>query len=134
SPYSVYSRSPIWKVDPNGDDDFFNREGKLLWRVVIDRNRNKIQIVDVPDDEFRTALELARKKYNGNIERMNSFMRAYANSLTELPVARKDMAITEHGKSVVRIAHFYKNEMGLKRDLSFAYAPEEDDYAYTVGP
>jgi hypothetical protein len=30
SNYACFSNSPIWKVDPDGDDDFFNGEGKLL--------------------------------------------------------------------------------------------------------
>jgi hypothetical protein len=30
SDYVCFSNSPIWKVDPDGDDDFFNSEGKLI--------------------------------------------------------------------------------------------------------
>lgn len=30
SDYACFSNSPIWKVDPDGDDDFFNSEGKLI--------------------------------------------------------------------------------------------------------
>ena len=29
SDYSCFSSSPIWKVDPNGDDDFFNADGSF---------------------------------------------------------------------------------------------------------
>lgn len=29
SDYSCFSNSPIWKVDPNGDDDFFNSDGSF---------------------------------------------------------------------------------------------------------
>ncbi len=30
SEYACFSNSPIWKVDPDGDDDFFNSQGKLI--------------------------------------------------------------------------------------------------------
>ena len=30
SDYACFSNSPIWKVDPDGDDDFFDSEGKLI--------------------------------------------------------------------------------------------------------
>jgi len=30
SPYAVLSNSPIWKLDPNGADDYFNSEGRLI--------------------------------------------------------------------------------------------------------
>ena len=30
SDYSCLSNTPIWKIDPNGDDDFFNCKGKLV--------------------------------------------------------------------------------------------------------
>ena len=32
SGYSVLSNSPIWKIDPNGDDDYFNSQGQLVKR------------------------------------------------------------------------------------------------------
>ncbi len=31
SSYSVLSNNPIWKLDPNGDDDFFNDHGGFLY-------------------------------------------------------------------------------------------------------
>lgn len=30
SPYSVFSGNPIWKVDPDGDDDYYNKGGKFI--------------------------------------------------------------------------------------------------------
>ena len=33
SDYSCFSGSPIWKFDPNGDDDFFNSRGEFVKRT-----------------------------------------------------------------------------------------------------
>ena len=30
SSYDAFDNSPIWKIDPNGDDDFYNRHGKYI--------------------------------------------------------------------------------------------------------
>lgn len=30
SPYATFSNNPIWKMDPNGDDDYFNSQGQLI--------------------------------------------------------------------------------------------------------
>lgn len=35
SDYACFSNSPIWKVDPDGDDDYFNSQGKLILRTGI---------------------------------------------------------------------------------------------------
>lgn len=31
SPYATFSGNPIWKIDPNGDDDYFNRDGTFAY-------------------------------------------------------------------------------------------------------
>jgi hypothetical protein len=33
SNYSVFSCNPIWKIDPNGDDDYYNNAGKYLGSI-----------------------------------------------------------------------------------------------------
>jgi len=38
SGYSVLSNSPIWKMDPNGDDDFFNANGTFAYRTKTGTN------------------------------------------------------------------------------------------------
>ncbi|NVN95004.1 MAG: hypothetical protein HXX18_06945 [Bacteroidetes bacterium] len=49
SDYSCFSNSPIWKMDPNGDDDYYNIAGKYLGN---DGRGTKIRLVD------------SRKEYN----------------------------------------------------------------------
>ena len=61
STYSVLSGSPIWKIDPLGDDDFFNKNGKLLLRINNDRNVNKIQIINSTEKEFFEAVNFAKE-------------------------------------------------------------------------
>jgi RHS repeat-associated protein len=52
SSYSVLSNSPIWKIDPDGDDDYFDSTGKFLRRdnkktsniiVVSNINNKKVE-------------------------------------------------------------------------------------------
>ncbi len=44
SDYSCFSNSPIWKVDPDGDDDFFNSKGVFLYSD--DKKTRTIHIVN----------------------------------------------------------------------------------------
>ena len=54
SSYTCFSNSPIWKEDPNGDDDFFNSKGKFLYAdnkesriiFIVDEKGIKTQIKD----------------------------------------------------------------------------------------
>jgi hypothetical protein len=59
SGYSAFSNSPIWKVDPDGDDDFFNTSGKFLRRTA---GGSAIRIVDGKQTQLFSAY-LSNKSY-----------------------------------------------------------------------
>jgi len=59
SPYDAFSNSPIRKVDPSGDDDFYNEKGQLVYSTATG---NKLYIAkqtdyDVVINSWNTALE-----------------------------------------------------------------------------
>ena len=52
SRYSAFSDNPIWKVDPNGDDDFFSTSGKFLKHT---SGGSAIRIVDGKQTQLFSA-------------------------------------------------------------------------------
>jgi hypothetical protein len=60
SGYSAFSNSPIWKVDPDGDDDFFSTSGKFLRRTA---GGSAIRIVDGKQTQLFSAY-LGNKSYS----------------------------------------------------------------------
>ncbi|MBS1638062.1 MAG: hypothetical protein JST26_19265 [Bacteroidetes bacterium] len=54
SDYVCFSNSPIWKVDPNGDDDYFSSDGKFLYS---DNNKESRIIFIVNDKGVKTQLK-----------------------------------------------------------------------------
>ncbi|MNX61852.1 hypothetical protein D3C86_927890 [compost metagenome] len=45
SPYSVLSRTPLWKVDPLGNTDYFNQKGNIIYRDQATVGDGRIVIV-----------------------------------------------------------------------------------------
>ena len=56
SGYSVLSNSPIWKVDPNGDDDYFDSSGKFLKRDNKETN-NIVVVSNINNKTVETQLK-----------------------------------------------------------------------------
>jgi len=42
SSYMVLSNSPIWKIDPSGDDDYFNSQGKFVKHTNTEINHIRV--------------------------------------------------------------------------------------------
>ena len=53
SPYAAFSRSPIWKIDPNGDADYYNQKGKYVGN---DGNAGDGRIIVVTNNKIANDL------------------------------------------------------------------------------
>ncbi|NBX28669.1 MAG: hypothetical protein EBR55_10605, partial [Chitinophagia bacterium] len=65
SDYSVLSNSPIWKLDPNGDDDFFNSDGsfshstKTGSKIYVQTARGNVSYSQLPMNNIHNRQTLA---------------------------------------------------------------------------
>lgn len=65
------------------------------------------------------------------MNRVNSFMRAYSDVITSLPVVINNQ-YTDFGKSVVYIARYFKDEMELKSGVDYNFTPNSKVFASTL--
>ncbi len=79
SPYMTFSNNPVWKVDPNGDDDYFNNKGDFLYSdkkvsrtIIILSNDRKIgtQLKDISFNSY--TLYAAAKVFNHYLKEANT--------------------------------------------------------------
>lgn len=59
SSYACFSNSPIWKLDPNGDDDYYSRKGAYLGSV---GESNGIMRVETEDHTYAKAKETGEQQ------------------------------------------------------------------------
>lgn len=76
SPYNSMSNSPIIKIDPRGDDDFFTSDGKFLYSTGYG---NEVRILNSPTD-LAQAMHLYSKIEDHNQKKMTKFLRKFSSS------------------------------------------------------
>jgi hypothetical protein len=66
SPYACLSNNPIIRIDPNGDDDYFDSKGKYLGS---DKNGTKVRVLNNPVNKITNLYTKAgvntEKKFYG---------------------------------------------------------------------
>lgn len=75
SPYNSMSNSPLWKVDPEGDDDYYNSRGKLVFRTstgnksyAIKQDYANVYLANLKRGKEAMGKNFDKKKYDGIAE------------------------------------------------------------------
>jgi hypothetical protein len=76
SNYSCFSDNPIWKIDPNGDDDFFGADGK--YKTSTKTKTNNIYIMTVVNNKQVPVLlsqyKFQTSKHGSGLKESNQIM------------------------------------------------------------
>ena len=80
SSFGCFSNNPITRIDPKGDDDFFDAKGNL---VLHTNTGNSVFIIDCSLKEFVEAHYRATLKYK-EINLQSAYLRAYGTSVEKV--------------------------------------------------
>jgi hypothetical protein len=122
SPYACFSNSPIWKVDPNGNDDYYNFSGK--W-VGNDGKGGDIRLIRCPSIQAFSE-ELATKgeqqmKLDHNIKVTVQNNDQFNSVVNDIRVNSTDKNIEQKGYIVLDVKNF---TLGLEKQPQ---DPRDDD-------
>ncbi|MCA6498679.1 MAG: hypothetical protein IM558_13240, partial [Chitinophagaceae bacterium] len=70
SDYATFSNNPIWKIDPNGADDYFNSNGQLINRT---KTGTKIYVQTEKGNVLLTQLNLKNASNRQTIDNVIGF-------------------------------------------------------------
>jgi hypothetical protein len=124
SDYSTFSGNPIWKVDPNGDDDYYNKFGKFIGSDGIGSNLRLMDNDKIQDARtFSVALAMAQKlkidieAERDNVSRVITFKNegaAFKNLYTESKdgAERGTYIVFDANKAEVRTNYVSKGDYG----------------------
>ena len=105
SSYATYSDDPINRIDPNGADDFYDRNGQLIKRTPLGNN---IYVVNSSKKVFDLIYSSMMKKMDSESidwTRVNNALAFYATPLPKLPV-------NENKQAVINIIWKYYLDLG----------------------
>jgi len=125
SGYDAFDNTPIWKVDPNGDDDYYSKAGTYLGRV---GEGDKLRIIDKPTygtilenkggiSDFEKASHVLTIQDAGQKQYIEGLNQA-ANSINEEHGAFIVLDFTNEEKPVLR---FEQNTNCVADDISISH-------------
>lgn len=112
SDYACFSNSPIWKIDPNGDDDFFNADGSFSHRT---KEGTRIFIQTASGNVLYSQLPMNNMHNRQILANVTGY---YAN---QLGIKISQVGIANHPKNTA------------KGDGTIAYASGNDIYVNAKG-
>jgi len=122
SPYSCFSGNPIWRIDPNGDDDFFNSKGEYMGSTtegtkirVVNDNITFENAVKSVENNTKLIAEIDYSRENmGNIKMLLNVQTHYASQVGINQNVSKIMY--REGAESGEAAFYYKENFGVVID------------------
>jgi RHS repeat-associated protein len=114
SMYAAFSNNPIIKIDPRGDDDFFDKTGKLIYSTKVGNN---IHVLTVSNEQFyqamirATPIITAKLKATDQAVAFNHFLESYSAPVASIDYTKKDNYMT-----IVNIMRHYYSDANLSNN------------------
>ncbi len=113
SMYVGFANNPIIKVDPRGDDDFFDKNGTLIYSTKVGNN---IQVTNMTKEQFLKIVYIGTpvitaklKTENGQASAMNHYLENYS-----APFASQNLNEGSNREAAKNVISHYYNQLALK--------------------
>jgi Metallopeptidase toxin 2 len=124
SPYSCFSNSPIVRVDPNGDDDYFDAKGNYLGS---DKVGAAVRIISNPTSEIKNLFTKDGSTINKAVAQKNSQV------LSNLIKGDDSKDLMRKVTLLNGIVNHYAKDAGIKGVVTPSMTDNEDSPAFTQG-
>jgi len=125
--YIAFSNNPIIKIDPRGDDDFFDKQGSLIYSTKVGSN---IRIITSSIESFKNAVIIgtpiitAELKGSSAGKAMNHFLESYSAPLSSTNFNYKN---NSNYNMAYYIGQYYYNLAGFTEKDAVGGAVYEGD-------
>lgn len=124
SPYSCFSNSPIVRVDPNGDDDYFDAKGKYLGS---DKKGTAVRIITNPISEIKNLYSKDGATINKAIAQKNSqILSTFVKGNDPKDFDNKTILLNG-------VLNHYAKDAGIKGEIKPGMNKDDNVPAFTVG-
>jgi hypothetical protein len=124
SPYSCFSNSPIVRVDPNGDDDYFDAKVNYLGS---DKVGTAVRIISNPINEIKNLFTKDGSTINKAIAQKNSQV------LSNLIKGNTPKDLIRKATLLNGVVNHYSKDAGIKGVVTPSMLDNEDSPAFTQG-
>ncbi|MBK7181877.1 MAG: hypothetical protein IPH89_02520 [Bacteroidetes bacterium] len=127
SSYDAFDNNPIWKIDPNGDDDYFNSDGTFSHST---KKGTKILVITKDAPEGKSYTTFATLHSTENRKAVQSIAQYYASKVGMNAALGVDHRKPNKGGKDGNILAYYskKNDWAALNTNGGGIAPDFDDY------
>lgn len=113
SMYVGFANNPIIKVDPRGDDDFFDKNGNLLYSTKVG---NQVHVINVSNEAFFNALAIGTPIITAKLKTTESQGSAFNHFLENYSAPVASIDYSKNYMTIVKIMRYYYSQANLKNN------------------